>query len=102
MILFLHGEAFACPFPAVPTASEDDAAGVFVKGEGAPDAEKSEAEDEAKDVSHANGNEPLEDDADDYGIDGVARGTKTAAGEYVAGATDLKCYVDNENPCAKG
>ena len=72
--VFLFNKSLRFPFAWPPSPYKDDAADVLVEGKAYPHAYKTIAEGNADDIAQANGNSPLEDDADDEGIDGVARG----------------------------
>lgn len=67
-------KSFIFPLARPPAAHQDDAANVLIESEANPHADKSIAKRNADDVTHANGDAPIEDDSDDNGIDGIARG----------------------------
>ena len=77
---------------------EDDATDVFIKGEANPHAYKTEAKGYADDIAHADGDAPLEDDADDEGVDSIACGPQRTAGEDIGRAAYLKEDIDEQNP----
>ncbi len=77
---------------------EDDAADVFIEGEANPHAHETEAKGYADDVTHADSHAPLEDDADDEGVDSIACGPQRAAGEDIGRAAYLKENIDEQNP----
>ena len=79
---------------------EDDTSYILVDGKAYPHTHKSVAERDADDVTQANGNAPLEDYTHNEGIDGVASGTKCAAGKDVRCTTYLKEHIDDKHPDA--
>ena len=99
--IVLH-EALGPPFAGPPTAHEDDAANVLVEHEAYPHADKAVAKGDTDDIAQTDGNAPLEDDADDDGIDGIARGSQGAYSKDVGCAPNLKEPVDDEYPDTHG
>ena len=97
--IFLY-KSFISPFAGAPAAHEDDAADILVEGEAYPHTEKAVAERNADDVTHADGDRPVEDDGHDDGIDGIARGSQGADGEDVGCASDLEEPVYDKYPHA--
>ena len=98
--LFGLYKPFVSPFAGTPAAHKDDAADILVEGEADPHTDKAVAEGDADDVTHADGNRPVEDDGHDDGIDGIARGSQGADGEDVGCASDLEEPVDDKYPHA--
>ena len=98
----LFYEPFGLPLPRSPATHEDDASDVLVEGEAYPHAYKTIAEGNANDITQADGNAPLEDDADDDRIDGIARSTQCSHGEDIGCATHLKENIDDKYPDAHG
>ena len=66
----LH-KPFILPLAGAPAAEEDDATDILVEGETYPHAYKAQAQRNADDIAEANGDAPLEYDANDDGIDGI-------------------------------
>ena len=97
----LH-KPLSLPLARTPAAHEDNAADVLIEGEADPHADKAIAEGDADDVAQPYGDAPLEDDAHDKGIDGIAGGAERAAGEDVRRAPNLQEPVDDKHPYAHG
>lgn len=95
-------KAFGLPFAWTPAAHEDDSTDVLVEGKAYPHANQTIAKGDADDVTQTDGNAPLEDNADDKGIDGVACGAEGATCKDVGCAPDLQEPIDNEHPHTHG
>ncbi len=90
------------PLAGMPAPHEDDATAVLVEGKAYPHADKAIAEGNADEITDTNGNAPLEDDANDDGIDGIACGTQGVDGEDIGAAAILEEHIDDEYPEAHG
>ena len=93
-------KSLAAPFARAPATEENDTADVLIEGEAYPHAYKAIAEGNADDIAQTDGNAPLEDNAHDEGIDGVACSTKRTASEDVRRAAYLKEHIDHKHPNA--
>ena len=98
MVLF--DKSLRAPLARPPASHKDDAADVLVEGKAYPHAHQAVTKRNADDVAEADGYAPLEDDADDEGIEGVARGAQGAAGKDVRCAPDFQEDIDYEYPDA--
>lgn len=96
----LSHKSLCPPLARTPATHQDDAADVLVESEAYPHADEAIAERDADEVTKAHGDAPLEDDADDHRIDGVACGTKSANGKDVRGAPDFEKPVDDKHPAS--
>lgn len=97
----LH-KPFILPLAGAPAAEEDDATDILVEGETYPHAYKAQAQRNADDIAEANGDAPLEYDANDDGIDGIASGAECAHGKDIRRAPHLEEHIDDEHPNAHG
>ena len=79
---------------------EDNATDIFVEGKTYPHSDKSEAEGNTDDITHADGYAPLEDNTDNEGVDDIACGAQCAASKDVGSASNLEEDVDKEYPNA--
>ena len=93
-------ETFRAPFARTPTTDKDDASDVLIEGKADPHTDKTETKRDTYDVTQADRDAPLEDDAHDEGIDRVTRGTKGIASEDVGGAANFEEPINDEYPYA--
>ncbi len=91
-------KSLRAPLARPPTSHKNDAADVLVEGKANPHAHQSVAKWDADDVAESDGYAPLEDDADDEGIESVARSAQGAACKDVRRATNFQEDIDYENP----
>ena len=86
----------------MPTAHKDDAAKIFVEAEGEPDAEQTETAGNAEKPGYSHRHRPLTDNSYTHGIDGIACGSKGAAGKDIFHTAIAQEKVDEEYPSASG